>query len=70
MRREFQARNRFPKGSEFEIEHELEQLPTYGVFDFIAFGYDRGKVTLEGYTYQGGLKSHARTCGETCVGGR
>ena len=44
---------------EFEIEHELEQLPTYGVFDFIHFSYDRGKVTLTGYTYQGGLKSHA-----------
>lgn len=41
------------------IEHELGRLPTYGVFDFIAFGYDRGKVTLEGYAYQGGLKSHA-----------
>ena len=43
----------------FEIEHELEQLPTYGVFDFINFSYDRGKVTLTGYTYQGGLKTHA-----------
>jgi hyperosmotically inducible periplasmic protein len=41
------------------LEHELGRLPTYGVFDFIAFGYDRGKVTLEGYAYQGGLKSHA-----------
>ena len=44
---------------QFEIEHELEQLPTYGVFDFLNFAYDRGKVTLTGYTYQGGLKSHA-----------
>ena len=43
----------------FEIEHELEQLPTYGVFDFINFTYERGKVTLTGYAYQGGLKSHA-----------
>jgi osmotically-inducible protein OsmY len=34
-------------------------LPTYGVFDFVSFSYDRGKVTLTGYTYQGGLKSHA-----------
>jgi osmotically-inducible protein OsmY len=44
---------------EFEIEHELERLPTYGVFDSISFTYDRGKVTLTGYTYQAGLKSHA-----------
>lgn len=44
---------------QFEIEHELGRLPTYGVFDFVSFSYDRGKVTLTGYTYQGGLKSHA-----------
>ena len=42
-----------------EIQHELGRLPTYGVFDFIAFGHERGKVTLRGYAYQGGLKSHA-----------
>jgi hypothetical protein len=46
------------KQQKFEIEHELARLPTYGVFDFIAFGVDRGKVTLEGYAYSG-LKSHA-----------
>ncbi len=44
---------------QFDIENELERLPTYGVFDFIGFDYDRGKVTLVGYAYQGGLKSHA-----------
>jgi len=44
---------------QFNIEHELVRLPTYGVFDFINFGYERGKVTLSGYSYQGGLKSHA-----------
>jgi osmotically-inducible protein OsmY len=44
---------------QFAIEHELGRLPTYGVFDFIAFNYDRGKVTLVGSVYQGGLKSHA-----------
>jgi hypothetical protein len=42
----------------FEIEHELLRLPTYGVFDFIAFGVERGEVTLVGYSYNG-LKSHA-----------
>ena len=44
---------------QLDIENELERLPTYGVFDFIRFDYDRGKVTLDGYSYQGGLKSHA-----------
>jgi len=47
------------KQRQFDIENELERLPTYGVFDSIGFDYDRGKVTLVGYSYQGGLKSHA-----------
>ena len=47
------------KQRQFDIENELERLPTYGVFDSIGFDYDRGKVTLVGYAYQGGLKSHA-----------
>src|SRR4029450_9851203 len=46
------------KQRQLDIETELERLPTYGVFDFIRFDYDRGTVTLEGYAYQG-LKSHA-----------
>jgi len=47
------------KQTTFEIERELLRLPTYGVFDFLAFGVERGKVTLVGYSYLGGLKSHA-----------
>ena len=47
------------KQRQFDIENELERLPTYGVFDSIGFDYDRGQVTLVGYSYQGGLKSHA-----------
>jgi len=46
------------KQTMFEVENELQKLPTYGVFDFVAFGVERGKVTLMGYAY-GGLKSHA-----------
>jgi len=42
-----------------DIQYELERLPTYGVFDFIGFDYDRGKVTLVGHAYQAGLKLHA-----------
>jgi hyperosmotically inducible protein len=44
---------------QFEIENELLALPNYGVFDFIGFDYERGKVTLVGSVYQGGLKSQA-----------
>ena len=42
------------KQTTFEIEHELLRLPTYGVFDFVAFGVERGKVTLVGYSDDGG----------------
>ena len=41
------------------VRRALERLPYYGVFDFMAFGVDRGTVTLMGYTYQEGLKSAA-----------
>jgi hyperosmotically inducible protein len=34
------------------IRKELLQLPYYGVFDFIAFSYDKGTVTLMGYAYR------------------
>jgi hypothetical protein len=34
----------------FEVEQELLRLPSYGVFDFAAFGVDRGTVTLVGYS--------------------
>ena len=41
------------------MQRALERLPYYGVFDFMAFGVDRGTVTLTGYTYHGSLKSAA-----------
>lgn len=42
-----------------EIREELLELPYYGVFDFLAFGYDKGTVTLQGYAYALGLKRDA-----------
>jgi osmotically-inducible protein OsmY len=41
------------------IRSELLHLPYYGVFDFIAFSYNKGVVTLQGYAYQGSLKIDA-----------
>jgi len=41
------------------VRRALERLPYYGVFDFLAFGVDRGTVTLMGYAYRGSLKSDA-----------
>jgi hyperosmotically inducible protein len=41
------------------VQKALERLPYYGVFDFLAFGVDRGTVTILGYAYRGGLKTEA-----------
>jgi len=42
---------------EMRVRRALERLPYYGVFDFLAFGVDRGTVTLMGYAYRGSLRS-------------
>jgi hypothetical protein len=42
-----------------EIREELLQLPYYGVFDFLAFSYDKGQVTLMGYANRPTLKKDA-----------
>jgi hypothetical protein len=41
------------------IRRALVRLPYYGVFDFLAFKYEKGTVTLSGFAYRGSLKSDA-----------
>jgi BON domain-containing protein len=41
------------------IHKALERLPYYGVFDSLAFRYDRGTVTLSGFAYALGLNDDA-----------
>jgi hyperosmotically inducible protein len=41
------------------IRQELMQLPYYGVFDFLAFSYEKGTVGLYGFAYRPGLKADA-----------
>jgi hyperosmotically inducible periplasmic protein len=41
------------------IRSTLLRLPYYGVFDFLAFSYDKGTVTLSGYAYRSQLKKDA-----------
>ena len=48
-----------PQTSIEAIRGELLHLPYYGVFDFIAFSYNKGVVTLQGYAYQVSLKIDA-----------
>ncbi len=42
-----------------EIRKELLRLPYYGVFDYLAFSYDKGTVVLVGYAYGLRLKTDA-----------
>jgi len=41
------------------IRAKLLRLPYYGVFDFLAFRYDKGTATLSGYAYHAPLKADA-----------
>ena len=41
------------------VRRALQQLPYYGVFDFLAFNLERGTVTLMGFAYRESLKSDA-----------
>jgi hyperosmotically inducible periplasmic protein len=50
------------------VRRMLERLPYYGVFDYIAFGVDRGTVTLVGYSYQGSLKKDAEMAAKRASG--
>jgi len=48
-----------PKSAVEGIRKELMQLPYYGVFDFLAFSYDKGTVTLMGDAFHPTLKQDA-----------
>ena len=56
------------KSSVEEIRKELLQLPYYGVFDFLAFSYDRGTVTLLGNVYHSTLKHDAARAAKRASG--
>ncbi len=50
------------------IRDALLRLPYYGVFDFMAFSYDRGTVTLSGYAYEGRLRRDAERAARRVAG--
>jgi len=56
------------KSSVEEIRKELLQLPYYGVFDFLAFSYEKGTVTLMGYAYHLTLKHDAARAAKRASG--
>jgi BON domain len=47
------------KETTLQIRRALLRLPSYGVFDFLAFGLEKGNVTLMGYAYVPLLRSAA-----------
>ncbi len=47
------------KETTMQVRRSLERLPYYGVFDFLAYSVDRGKVTLQGSVYNGATKTGA-----------
>ena len=55
------AQTRGADETSMSVRRALERLPYYGVFDYMAFGVDRGTVTLMGYAYHGTLRSAAET---------
>lgn len=63
-----QAAKAEPKQEEstlaLEIRHQLQVLPYYSVFDYIAFTLEGHKVTLTGYV----LRPHLRTDAERAIG--
>ena len=52
----------------YSVRRALERLPYYGVFDFMAFGVDRGTVTLSGYAYNGSLRTAAEIAAKRASG--
>jgi osmotically-inducible protein OsmY len=50
------------------LRRALERLPYYGVFDHVTFSVDRGVVTLNGYAYNGSLRSAAEMAAKRTSG--
>ena len=42
-----------------KVRRALERLPYYGVYDFLAFGIEKGGVALKGYAHRPALKREA-----------
>lgn len=50
------------------VRTALLRLPYYGVFDFLAFRYDKGTVALEGFAYRGSLPDDAARAARRVAG--
>src|SRR5262245_52825204 len=50
------------------VRKKLERLPYFGVFDWLAFGVDRGRVRLVGYSFRPSLKTDAEMAVKQAAG--
>jgi hyperosmotically inducible periplasmic protein len=50
-----------------KVRKALAKLPYYGVFDFLAFKVEGGRVTLQGYAHRPALKREAESMVERAV---
>ena len=50
------------------VRRMLERLPYYGVFDYIVFRVDRGRVYLGAYSFEGRLKTDAEMVAKRASG--
>ena len=50
------------------VRRMLEQLPYYGVFDYIVFRVERGTVYLAGYSFEGRLRADAEMAAKRASG--
>ena len=57
-----------PQETTRSLRRALERLPYYGVFDHLTFSVDRGVVTLNGYAYNGSLRSAAEMAAKRTSG--
>ena len=57
-----------PQETTRSLRRALERLPYYGVFDHLTFSVDRGVVTLDGYAYNGSLRSAAEMAAKRTSG--
>jgi hyperosmotically inducible protein len=62
------AQSRSDEGRIEGIRRALTRLPYYGVFDFLAFKYEKGTVTLMGYAYAPRLREDAEAAVKRAAG--
>ena len=62
------AQTATPNETVRSVQHMLERLPSYGMFDYIVFRVNGGTVYLAGYSFEGRLKADAERAAKRANG--